>query len=218
MGFDLPSARADWMLIDARNPMLCPIWGSRDDVKSEMRVIFNKRFGSCFRAAFNPTQFAFSLHRYCDLYTASIDNCHDHHDFVHRRFYPCVNVDFETLTLFVFAFARISAASNTTARARLSTPFPPFSGCARLQLCMLIRVLAGACDPMMCPIWVPFSTVARSLPHEPLFPRGGIVESINADAAAGRLPPPPPRRSEQDPETARHQPAKTERVGTVRAR
>ena len=100
--------------------------------------------------AFNPTQFAFSLHRYCDLYTASIDNCYDHHNFVHRRFYP---------------------------------------------------------------------TVARSLPHEPLFPRGGIVESINP--LADRLPPPPPRRSEQGTNTARfkaNKAAKTERARADKVR
>lgn len=34
--------------------------------------MFNKNFGSCFRAAGEPTLFAFSLRRYVDIYTSQV--------------------------------------------------------------------------------------------------------------------------------------------------
>eukprot|EP00040_Diaphanoeca_grandis_P026089 m.145507 g.145507 ORF g.145507 m.145507 type:complete len:668 (-) comp30444_c0_seq2:724-2727(-) len=57
-------------------------------VKTEMRTMFNKRFGSCFRSVNNPTQFAFALYRYCDFYTSQISNCDNYPQFANRRLYP----------------------------------------------------------------------------------------------------------------------------------
>lgn len=46
----------------------------RNNLRKEMKEMFNKNFGSVFRTHKNPTWFAYYLQRYADVYTSNIDN------------------------------------------------------------------------------------------------------------------------------------------------
>lgn len=55
-------------------------------LNTEMSIMFNKNFGSVFRAEGEPTLFSFSLRRYVDIYTSRLENLHFYSPT--HRFYP----------------------------------------------------------------------------------------------------------------------------------
>ena len=60
----------------------------RDQLRNEIKRVFNKQFGSVFRTYHNPTYFSRRLFRFADIYMSSITNllCYStNHTFYPRR-------------------------------------------------------------------------------------------------------------------------------------
>ncbi|XP_075219255.1 5' nucleotidase C isoform X2 [Lycorma delicatula] len=58
----------------------------RDQLRQDIKRIFNKQFGSVFRTYHNPTYFSRRLFRFADIYTSSVTNLLQYS--VHHTFYP----------------------------------------------------------------------------------------------------------------------------------
>lgn len=60
----------------------------RDELRNEIKRVFNKQFGSVFRTYHNPTYFSRRLFRFADIYMSSITNLLEYstsHTFYPRR-------------------------------------------------------------------------------------------------------------------------------------
>jgi len=60
----------------------------RDQLRNEIKSVFNKQFGSVFRTYHNPTYFSRRLFRFADIYMSSITNLLEYstsHTFYPRR-------------------------------------------------------------------------------------------------------------------------------------
>lgn len=60
----------------------------RDELRNEIKSVFNKQFGSVFRTYHNPTYFSRRLFRFADIYMSSITNLLEYstsHTFYPRR-------------------------------------------------------------------------------------------------------------------------------------
>nr|XP_033325620.1 5'-nucleotidase domain-containing protein 3 isoform X1 [Megalopta genalis] len=60
----------------------------RDELRNEIKRVFNKQFGSVFRTYHNPTYFSRRLFRFADIYMSSITNLYEYsttHTFYPRR-------------------------------------------------------------------------------------------------------------------------------------
>lgn len=69
----------DAMLLDELENLVS-IW------RDEQTYLMGKPFGSVFRARFQPSLFAHSLRRYCDLYLTNVESLR--HYSPQHRFYP----------------------------------------------------------------------------------------------------------------------------------
>lgn len=58
----------------------------RDQLRNDIKIIFNKQFGSVFRTYNNPTYFSRRLFRFSDIYTSNVTNLL--HYGVDHTFYP----------------------------------------------------------------------------------------------------------------------------------
>lgn len=65
---------------DAESRMLIRDWlEERDDLKKHIKLVFNERFGSVFRANLQESYFSSRLCRIADIYTSSVRNLASYH-------------------------------------------------------------------------------------------------------------------------------------------
>jgi len=58
----------------------------RDQLRNDIKCVFNEQFGSVFRTFHNPTYFSRRLFRFADIYTSNITNLLNYS--VNHTFYP----------------------------------------------------------------------------------------------------------------------------------
>jgi len=82
----------DMLTKDKSSKILKDLYYEINNIRKELKAVFNPYFGSVFRTHTNQTYFSYMLQRYADVYTAAIENFNNYpHDFTHgisRTFLP----------------------------------------------------------------------------------------------------------------------------------
>lgn len=71
---------------EAEQQTLAKWMAERDQLRDDIKFVFNKQFGSVFRTYHNPTYFSRRLFRFADIYTSNITNLLKYS--VNHTFYP----------------------------------------------------------------------------------------------------------------------------------